>query len=76
MTTLEQLKIVEKFVVAFNDNIVLRESLWKDGFYSEIHSLPGLIKHELEVMRFQSKIYYRLIGFGEEGYSQYFEYVC
>ena len=45
----------------FNSNVALREQLWKQGFYPEIKVLPGLIKHHYEIMRFRSRIYFRLV---------------
>lgn len=42
---LTHLHKAEEFVIEFNQNIELRETLWKDGFYQDIKSLPGLLKH-------------------------------
>ena len=37
---------IYNFCRSFNLNIDLRETLWKNGFFSNMSSLPGLIKQE------------------------------
>ena len=44
MIFLESLETTYKFAQLFNLQVVLRYRLWKDGFMSDMKSIPGLLK--------------------------------
>lgn len=71
--TLKELEPIYLFVTEFNENIELRESLWKNGFYQDIKVLPGLIKHHYEIVKFKCKIYYKLIHIDEKYLPSFFQ---
>ena len=71
--TLKELEPIYLFVTEFNDNIELRETLWKNGFYQDIKVLPGLIKHHYEIVKFKCKIYFKLIHIDQMYLPSFFE---
>lgn len=73
--TLRELDPLHAFVTAFNDNLELRDALWKTGFYQEIKMLPGLIKHHYEIQRFRSRILRRLAARNPAHTPAYFAYL-
>ena len=42
---------IHEFCRNFNKDIRLREFLWKNGFFAEMKSLPGLVKQEHEALK-------------------------
>lgn len=49
-----------EFCKTLNRNIELRQALWKNGFFTEMKSLPGLIKHEHEALKAITACKFRL----------------
>lgn len=57
----EYITKIYKFCRSFNLNISLRETLWKNGFFSNMNSLPGLVKQEYESLKTLTILKFKII---------------
>lgn len=71
-----QLNSSKPLIESFNKNIQLRKSLWEDGFFSNVKSLPGLLTQQYELTKLTFANLYELSKLNEGAYlPEYLTYL-
>jgi hypothetical protein len=66
-------KRIYGFCKKFNQDYALRDKLWKNGFFTEMKNLPGLLNQEHESLKCLTFIKYKIMLKDEDKKTEFIE---